>query len=237
MAGRTGGSGNVSLAYYPFVGTQRHILAINLEVDTVFRLLVDFELRVVRAHMAFPAGGGFARDFLREQVLRMAGCAGAVRTVGVYPSDTGVGPGPGDRYAFAVDLYDRAVALFTTEVGRRAAFYYLAEKVVERADEPGGGSVMGITEFLRLFFMAFCAVQRRRYVANGEPLMFPCVRVAGPGGVASITPDADLAVAGPFPLAVRVYGDTFLFVAIDAGSAVGVHVRDREIVGATRRLK
>ena len=62
-------------------------LLLGVKHDAVLRLLVDLELRVVRPHVALPAGRRQPRDRHRRRVPRVAGRAGADRAVVVRLAD------------------------------------------------------------------------------------------------------------------------------------------------------
>src|SRR5690349_18586181 len=69
------------------VGLQVHRRSLAVEEHAVLRLVVDLDLRVVRAHVALSAGLRRAGQLHRAGVAGVAGGARADRAVGVGPAD------------------------------------------------------------------------------------------------------------------------------------------------------
>ena len=93
MAGGTGGGSRIILAYYPFGRVYIHLVPIGPERDTMFGLIIDLKLGMIRTKVALTAHFRSSGLLLGEPVPGVTGRARTLGAVRIDTTDTGVGPG------------------------------------------------------------------------------------------------------------------------------------------------
>ena len=91
----------------------------------------------------------------------MTGRTRALAAVGIQPPDAAVGPGVVIEFSVSQIFHLAAVALPASVVGRRAAFDYLAQHVVQRPNKLGRRRVVALGELLLFLGVTAPAVIRR----------------------------------------------------------------------------
>src|SRR5262245_41680814 len=174
VAGGAGGDEHVPRGELLRVGAEFQVAPLRREHDAVFRLVVDFELRVVGAHVALAARRRQAGDLDRRRVPRVACGAVADRPVRVRLADPVALDAPGDdrRRAFQGDQRIRGAlagpgVLLLREIdlfGRKPLF------AVDR--RPRRRGVAAAEELLVLRLVAPAAVRGRHGLRNHEAVVF-----------------------------------------------------------------
>ncbi len=112
VAGRTGRRAVIH-ARRPGTASRIEIILglVGMVNGTVFGLLIDFDLGMIRVQVTLVAGFGHTGFGHRKPMARVARCAGAFAAVQVEPSDAGIGPGVGIDFTFFIDLDHRTVTV------------------------------------------------------------------------------------------------------------------------------
>ena len=126
MAGRTGRRSRVVNANLPAVAIEVEPVLVGLPQDAVLGFLIDFDLGMIGAEMAFSAGLRFARLGLGKAMPRMAGAAASPTVVRVDSTDPRIGPRRRVELAAGQHLDGRAMALEAAARDRRRTTDHLA---------------------------------------------------------------------------------------------------------------
>ena len=162
MTGGTGGRREIIFTNDPLVGVEVHLVDVGKESDAVLRLLINFLLRVIGAHVAFSAGVRVACLCRRECVAAVACRAASLRAIRVDPANSGVRPGGWVEFSFASrENFDLAAVALPAAVdgsggvavgeSRRdhasVSFDDFSEDVIERSEDAARLGVVGAHKF------------------------------------------------------------------------------------------
>src|SRR5262249_42238791 len=169
-------------------------------LDAVFRFAEDFNLRMIRPHVALSAIFRHARRCGTERMPSMARGATALAAVGIHAADAAVGPRGGIEPPVSAVFHNAPVTLAAAVVGRRAAFDDFSDHVVERADEFRGVGVMALFKLAYLWCVAASAVVRRDDYGDLVAVVFKRRWIVLARLVARIAVHARFGVCAGFPL-------------------------------------
>src|SRR5271157_1969211 len=124
-----GGRGGIVLADNPGFGVEIHLGDVGAVLNAVLGLVVNLDLRMIGAEVAFTAIFRLPRQRGAEGMPSVARGAGAFAAVGIHAADAAVRPGGGVEAAVAEILHFAAMALAAAVVGRGPAFHNFAEHV------------------------------------------------------------------------------------------------------------
>lgn len=193
------GCGTVVLAHYPGFAVEIHAIVICLEDNAMHGLVVDLQLRMIRAHVAFAAG--FRLTGLRntEVVAAVTGCARSQASVRIHTPHAAVGPTGRAELSISEILHGAAMALAAAALYHWRAFDDFAEHVIKRADELRGLGVAAVFILVHLFTVAVGAILGSYDDGDLLPVMINNGGITGVCFVAGIAVNSLLEVLALFP--------------------------------------
>ncbi len=158
VAGCAGGSPEVNTRCPGSRGGVPVVFLAEGRVDVaVFAFHVNFDLRVIRAQMALPAGFGFAGFGYRKPVSRMATAAAAIGAVHVDAADAHIGPGIRIQL-IPLHFYHGSVAVITSGDPFRVTVHAVVQPGINFPDNFGGIGMFAEAELLGFIRVATGAI-------------------------------------------------------------------------------
>src|SRR5208282_4175665 len=200
VAGGAGGRGGIVLADNPGFGVEIHLGDVGAVLNAVLGLIVNLDLRMIGAEVAFTAIFRLPRQRGAEGMPSVARGAGAFAAVGIHAADAAVGPGGRIEAAVAEILHFASMALAASVVRRGSPFHNFAKHVVQRADELRGGGVVTLFKLLDFSGVAARAIVGRHDHGYLVAVMLERGGVLGVRLVAGVAIDALFGVCAGLPL-------------------------------------